>query len=199
MSKNRLEIITGGMFAGKSTKLIELIQKEVEQGNEVIAFKPLIDDRYSRDSIVSHDKKIAKTGDGIQIVLLPLKDFELNLEDNNKVSLIVFDEVQFFDTNTIAREIKKLQGDHSKHVHYNRRIVCGGLNMTAMGEPFGCMPFLLAMADQVTVLSAECSCGERTPATRTYRKIKMDEVNVIGGSELYEPKCLKCWVSLQSD
>ncbi len=49
-----IEVICGPMFSGKSEELIRRLRRAIIARKRVEVFKPVIDDRYSRDEIVSH-------------------------------------------------------------------------------------------------------------------------------------------------
>jgi len=76
-------------------------------------------------------------------------------------------------------------------------VIVTGLDTDFRGEPFGCMPFMIARADKVDKLSAICMvCGEA--ATRTQRLVNNqpahyhDPIVIVGASEMYEARCRKC-------
>ena len=76
------------------------------------------------------------------------------------------------------------------------RVIVAGLDLNFKGEPFGCMPILMASAEQVDKLQAICMvCGE--PASRTQRLVNgkparfNDPVIIVGASEMYEARCRK--------
>lgn len=103
--------------------------------------------------------------------------------------VVAIDEVQFFDWK-IAEVCDEL-------ANQGRRVMIAGLDQDFRGEPFGPMPLLLAMAEDVTKLTAICViCG--APATRTQRLIDGrparydDPVILVGGSESYEARCRHC-------
>ena len=64
--------------------------------------------------------------------------------------------------------------------------------MDSFGNPFGVMPNLLAMSDEVTKLKSICVLCKQD-ATRTFRKTSNKERTLVGGIEAYEPRCLMCW------
>ena len=113
----------------------------------------------------------------------------------NKISpedeVVAIDEIQFFDSE-IVPVIKKL-------VEHGKRVIASGLDLDFKGEPFGCMPELLCIADRVDKLTAVCmKCGS-DHATRTQRLIngfpadKSSPLIMIGGDETYEARCIKCY------
>ncbi|HDK7145646.1 TPA: thymidine kinase [Clostridium botulinum] len=177
-----IEVVAGPMYSGKTEELIRRIRRAEIAKQKVQVFKPEIDNRYSKQDVVSH------AGDKIQSV--PVKSSKEILEkllDNTDV--IGIDEAQFFDDFLV--EIV------SKIANNNRRVICAGLDMDFKGEPFGPMPKLMAIAEFVDKIQAVCMVCNN-PATRTQRLIngkpakKSDPVVLIGAQESYEARCRKC-------
>jgi thymidine kinase len=175
----KIEVITGCMFSGKSEELIRRLKRAKIAKLKVQVFKPSIDTRYSIVEVVSH------TGEKIEA--LPVTSskeiFDKVEVDTNVVGI---DEAQFFDSG-IVEVLKKLAKRGS-------RVIVAGLDMDFRGEPFGPMPYIMAIADDVLKLHAICTvCGE--DATMTQRLINgepasyNDPVIMIGANETYEARC----------
>ncbi|WP_167262043.1 thymidine kinase [Alkalibacillus almallahensis] len=174
-----LEVICGSMFSGKSEELIRRVRRATYGNLNVRVFKPAIDNRYEEESIVSHN--------GNSIIARPIDDVQDiydNIDDN--VDMVGIDEVQFFDDQVI--EVAQYLADQGV------RVIVAGLDQDFRGEPFGALPQLLSMAENVTKLNAICPyCG--SPASRTQRLIDGkpasydDPVILVGASESYEPRC----------
>lgn len=177
-----IEVICGPMFAGKSEELIRRIKRLEYAKKKVVVFKPLIDNRYSEDEVVSHNKRKTKCYN-----LSSSKDvYKYITEDTYAVA---FDEVQFMDEGII----NVCQELANKGI----RVICAGLDNDFKGEPFSIMPQLLCMAEYVTKLTAICNvCG--CNATRTQRIVNGipasydDPIIIVGASESYEPRCRHC-------
>lgn len=175
----KIEVVTGCMFSGKSEELIRRLKRAKIAKQTVQVFKPSIDDRFSSIEVVSH------TGDKIEAI--PVSESKEILGKVKKDTDVVgIDEAQFFDDNLIlvARELAKK----------GKRVIIAGLDMDFRGEPFGPMPKLLAIADEILKLHAICIvCGEE--ATMTQRLINGkparydDPVIMIGAAEKYEARC----------
>ncbi|KEI82740.1 thymidine kinase [Clostridium botulinum] len=177
-----IEIVAGPMYSGKTEELIRRIRRAEIAKQKVQVFKPEIDNRYSKQDVVSH------AGDKIQSV--PVKSSKEILEKlSDDTDVIGIDEAQFFDDSLV--EIV------SKIANNNRRVICAGLDMDFKGEPFGPMPKLMAIAEFVDKIQAVCMVCNN-PATRTQRLIngkpakKSDPVVLIGAQESYEARCRKC-------
>lgn len=177
-----IEVICGPMFAGKSEELIRRIKRIEYAKKKVIVFKPLIDNRYSENEVVSHNKRKTKCYN-----LSTSSDaYKYISEDTYAVA---FDEVQFMDEGIldVCQELA------DKGI----RVICAGLDNDFRGEPFSIMPQLLCMAEYVTKLTAICNvCGSN--ATRTQRIVNGmpasydDPIIIVGASEAYEPRCRHC-------
>lgn len=175
-----LRVHTGPMFSGKSSSLLTDVSKYSLSGKKVKLFKPLLDNRKD-DKIHTH------LGAEVQAINLNhIKDIYNHLDYSEDI--VGIDEMQFFQSNEDVREVI------NDLLHSNFGIVVAGLDMDCFGRPFGCMPLLMSMADEVFKYKAVCtSCGE--PANFEFRKENNDdnELVVIGGSDRYEPLCRECF------
>ncbi|MEW9125104.1 MAG: thymidine kinase [Thermotaleaceae bacterium] len=174
-----IEVIAGPMYSGKSEELIRRLKRAEIARQNVMVFKPLIDDRYCAENVVSHSGirlKAHRIGKASEILTYLEKDTQV----------IGIDEVQFFDEYVveIAREL----------ADKGLRVIVAGLDMDFRGEPFGPTPKLMAVAEFVDKLSAICMvCGD--PAHRTQRLINGypasydDPTILVGATESYEARC----------
>ena len=168
------------MFSGKSEELIRRLKRARIARQRVACFKPDIDLRYHRTAIASHS---AQTHEAVTVpnVNHLRQALYQQLPD---VEVIGIDEAQFFDAS-----ILQLAGEL---VHLGKRIVLAGLDTTFTGEPFGPIPALMAIADDVTKLSAVCIvCG--APAIHTQRLGASRELVVVGAAGMYEARCRTCF------
>ncbi len=194
----KLKGISGSMCAGKTRLLIEEARRDEYKKESVLAFKPAIDNRWEMpDFLVSREKdgnnlktypahSVSNPSEIIDIVLQ-------KINTHGWVDNVIIDEVQLFD-DSIIDVIKYL-------LDADIKVIFGGLATDFRGEPFGSMPTLLALADEIKKPSAVCvyeqngdCCGDN--ATRTQRLINgkpanyNDPVIMIGDIE-YEPRCVK--------
>ena len=172
-----LEVITGPMFAGKTQTLLSRVRLASARGLRTGLYKPLTDTRIAAAEVATHagDRMPAKwtPPDGSAIA--------------RNLDVIAVDEIQFFHSDVIGVLLKLVR--RGKHV------VTAGLDLTSTGDPFGPMPSLLAVADHVEKLTAPCSvCGG--VGTRSYRRSNTKDTVLIGGSDLYEPRCLPCFTGV---
>ncbi len=172
-----IEVICGPMFSGKSEELIRRLRLAQIAKQRVQIFKPAIDDRYEPKFITSHSEQ--------KFVCTPVKDVAgilSNIRDNTRV--VGIDEAQFFDT-TIVDVCERL-------ANRGVRVIVAGLDQDYLGQPFGAMPQLLAIADFVSKNQAVCViCGGL--ATKSQR-ITTDAVQiVVAAGETYEARCRNCF------
>lgn len=177
-----IEVITGPMYCGKSEELIRRLRRVKIAKQKVKVFKPIIDDRYSKNDVVSH------SGDSMEAISVDHPEEILKRVDD-KIDVVGIDEIQFFSKEII--EVCEILANQGK------RVIVAGLDRDFRGEPFGPMPELLSRAEYVDKLHAICVvCGN--PATRTQRLINgrpasySDPVIMVGASEVYEARCRKC-------
>ena len=180
-----LTVITGPMFSGKSSVLISKGVAHTIAGDDVVAFKPKNDDRYSVDSIATHygDKFPAIAIDTENVV----GECFAQLSKYQSIDVFLFDEAQFFNRNQLIATVR----DFMCWTH----VIVAGLAQDSSGMPFGAMPDLLSLADNIVCLKAVCSkCKKISSATRTYRKTNNTDQVAVGGIDMYEPRCFECWM-----
>ncbi len=174
--RGSIEVITGSMFSGKTEELIRRLRRAQFAGLKVEIFKPSLDKRYSETRVVSHDDN--------SIVSTPVDNAAAILLYAGDVNVVGIDEAQFFD-NAIVEVCNKLADN-------GIRVVVAGLDMDFMGNPFGPIPALLAIAEFVTKVHAICMrCGSL--AQYSFRKSDEDQQVVLGEKDKYEPLCRSCY------
>ena len=171
-----VEVICGSMFSGKTEELIRRLRRAQFAGQKIAIFKPKIDVRYSEDNIVSHDLK--------SIPSIPVNSpTEIFLMDSD-VRVVGIDEAQFFDDSLI----KVVQTLANRGV----RVIVAGLDMDYLGQPFGPMPAIMAIAEEVQKVHAICvKCGNL--ANHSHRLVKDRNLVVLGEKDVYEPLCRDCF------
>jgi len=172
-----IEVITGSMFSGKSEELIRRLRRAQIARQKVQIFKPLIDDRFGEDQIVSHsDMRIASQNVRNSDELLRRVD-----DDTDVVGI---DEGQFFDAD--------LPGVCNALANRGKRVIVAGLDQDYLGRPFEPMPQLLAIAEYITKTLAICVvCGD--PANHTQRLVASSDRVLVGATGMYEARCRHCF------
>jgi thymidine kinase len=193
-TRGHVEVICGPMFSGKTEELIKRVRRARIARQTVIVFKPRIDDRYDAADVVSHSSHRI---DSLPIASSVEIDPILKAEPR-KVAVVGIDEAQFFDDG-IVDVVQKLADKGT-------RVVVAGLEMDYLCRPFGPMPRLLCLAEEVTKQLSVCMvCG--APASRSQRvqtvpilggaalfaRQKNDTI-LVGGGDAYEARCRACYV-----
>jgi len=171
-----IEVIVGSMYSGKTEELIRRLRRALIARQRVEIFKPAIDDRYARDAIVSHSE--------LRIPSRSVKHAKEVLRHAHEAQVIGIDEGQFLGPD-LVKVCERL-------ARRGKRVIVAGLDQDYRGVPFEPMPQLLAIAEYITKTLAICVvCG--APANRTYRKVKRGGRVVVGGADLYEARCRRCY------
>ena len=185
-----LTVITGPMFSGKTSRLISLIDSNIIADMGTLIFKPSNDTRYDATNMIkTHSGRYSPAMAVDKNKPMDILSCLLNYETEQfNVNTVAIDEVQFFKPDVICQLVNHLLFIEKRHV------IVAGLSNDFEGKPFGAMPNLLSMADEIISLKAVCAkCKKINGATRTYRKSDSKEQTVVGGAETYEPRCFDCW------
>ncbi len=177
--RGRVEVICGSMFSGKTEELIRRVRRAQIARQQVQVFKPIIDTRYGVAQVTSHN------GQGFEAI--PCADSsEIVAHLAPETTVAAIDEAQFFDHGLVALT--------ERLAERGLRVILAGLDLDFRAEPFGAMPHLMCLAEEVTKLHAICMvCGEE--ATRTQRLVNGqparydDPIIMIGAQERYEARC----------
>ena len=174
--RGRVEVICGSMFSGKTEELIRRMRRAKLARQKVEIFKPSIDVRYSEEDVVSHQ--------GNAIPSTPVESAASILLMGSDADVLGIDEAQFFD-GQIVEVCNELAGR-------GIRVIVAGLDLDFKGRPFGPMPALCAIADEVTKVHAICvRCGAL--AYVSHRIVAGDRQVMLGETHEYEPLCRQCY------
>jgi thymidine kinase len=174
-----IEVIAGSMFSGKTEELIRRIRRAQYAQQKVEIFKPAIDTRYSKEDVVSHNE--------ISIQSTAVTSANTILMLTQDADVIGIDEAQFFDEGIIdvCNEL----------ANQGKRVIVAGLDMDFKGKPFGPMPGLFAIAEDITKVHAIClQCGDL--AQYSHRKVPNQERVLLGETDTYEPLCRTCYLKM---
>ena len=174
----KVTVFCGPMFASKSTHLLAALNRAQYAKKKVALYKPALDNRYSEESVVTHDK--------VSFSAFPVyKSWDISehyLE--HPVDVVGIDEAQFLDDYLL--NVIGILTAHGSDVY----VAC--LDRTSDNEPFGPVPALLTYADYVHKLKAVCVvCGE--DAAFSFRTASSEDTVMIGGADKYEARCFSCW------
>ncbi|MCP6717992.1 MAG: hypothetical protein KJI70_00390 [Patescibacteria group bacterium] len=189
MTKNgKIVVFTGPMFASKTNRIIEELEKAEIAGLKIRAFRPSTDTRSKGSCLNSHSKRKIEA-----VIINPYLSLELRTKiktdlENDGIKVAAFDEAQFF-SDEIIDFIDEL-------ACLGINIIVGGLDTDSNRKPFGPMPSILAKAEKVFKLKAVCEgCHEEEASFTSWREAKADkkQVIIIGGKKEYAPLCRSCW------
>ena len=171
-----IEVVCGSMFSGKTEELIRRLRRAQFANQKIAIFKPTVDNRYSDVEVVSHDfHKLTST---------PIKDPADMLKVGPEVKVVGVDEAQFFGDSLV--EVCQTLANRGV------RVIVAGLDMDYLGQPFGPMPRLMAVAEDVQKVHAICvKCGAL--ATFSHRLSKSQDLVLLGEKDVYEPLCRDCF------
>ena len=172
----RIEVVCGSMFSGKTEELIRRLRRAQFAKQRVEIFKPAIDVRYSEEDVVSHDQN--------HIPSTPIESSASILLLSSNIDVVGIDEAQFLDAGLpdVCNEL----------ANRGVRVIIAGLDMDFRGLPFGPMPALCAIADDVTKVHAICvRCGAL--AYVSHRIVAGDRRILLGETQEYEPLCRECY------
>ncbi|MCH5177121.1 MAG: thymidine kinase [Prevotellaceae bacterium] len=176
MRRGRVEVICGSMFSGKTEELIRRMRRAQFARQHVQIFKPSIDVRYSEEEVVSHE--------GNSIMSTPVDSSQSILLLTGDSDVVGIDEAQFFDAGIVSVCNELAQR--------GIRVIVAGLDLDFKGVPFGPMPQLLAIADDVTKVHAICvRCGSL--AYVSHRIVEGERQVMLGETKEYEPLCRECY------
>ncbi|WP_258102715.1 thymidine kinase [Marinoscillum sp. MHG1-6] len=171
-----IEVICGSMFSGKTEELIRRLNRAIIAQQHVEIFKPIIDKRYSKKKVVSHNEN--------EVSSTPVafaNDILLRATDCDVVGI---DEAQFFD-HDIVEVVNRLAFE-------GKRVIIAGLDMDFRGRPFKPMDELMSIAEYITKVHAICmECGKL--ASYSYRRTKSNKTVVLGEKDIYEALCRNCF------
>ena len=174
--QGRIEVVCGSMFSGKTEELIRRLRRAKFAKQRVEIFKPAIDVRYSEEDVVSHDQN--------HILSTPIDSSASILLLSSDIDVVGIDEAQFLDMGLVdvCNEL----------ANRGVRVIIAGLDMDFRGVPFGPMPALCAIADDVTKVHAICvKCGSL--AYVSHRTVADERRVLLGETQEYEPLCRECY------
>ena len=179
--RGKLETIVGAMFAGKTSELLKRILWAKHQNKKIIVIKPIIDNRYHQEKIITHND--------LSHECFAMKDWD-HVKNNFKfqqdlVDVVFLDEIQFMNTNETLENVEII-------LNNGIDVVSSGLDQDSRGRPWETSSMLLGLSDKIIKIYGFCNvCGME--ATKTYRKTEGGDRTQVGAADIYEPRCLKHW------
>ena len=177
-----IEVITGGMFSGKSEELIRRIRRAEIARQRAQIFKPAIDNRFDVRRIMSRDNR------GLDAIAVN-NSAELRSNLVFGVKVVGIDEVQFFEEPIVDLCMELADA--------GIRVIAAGLDQDYMRRPFGPMPQLLAVAEYVSKMHAVCvRCGGLAHYTQ---RVAGGNSQIEIGDNTYEARCRMCYEPYVAD
>lgn len=186
LGEGRIEVVCGPMFSGKTEELLRRVRRAQIAHQPTVIFKPATDTRYQKDHVTSHDQNALPSvtvGSSRAIV-------EYLAAQPRPVTVVAIDEAQFFDAG--LPQVCVLLANNGI------RVIAAGLDLDFKGIPFGCMPELLALAEEVTKLHAVCMETGR-PAHFSHRIAGGDRTIEVGEKDLYIPLTRQAFVEARKN
>jgi len=179
--RGKLETIVGAMFAGKTSELLKRILWAKHQSKKIIVIKPIIDNRYDQEKIITHNDLSHDC-----FSMQNWKHVNDNFKFNKDIVDVVFlDEIQFMNTDQTLENVERM-------LNKGIDVVCSGLDQDSRGRPWETSSMLLGLSDKIIKIYGFCNvCGME--ATKTYRKTEGGGRTQVGAADIYEPRCLKHW------
>ena len=178
--RGQIEVIAGPMYAGKTSKLLQKILWLQHQEKNMLVLKPAIDNRYSEDTITTHNQ--------LSFPCYSMSNWDDVVENYvfEQYDTVCLDEVQFMDTENTMFNV-----EHCLRKGIN--VFAAGLDQDSRGVPFETTARLLGLADKVTKIRAYCNeCGK--PATKTQRLVDAGDRVAVGSTGMYVPRCTEHWI-----
>ena len=144
--------------------------------------KPIVEEELKLFAVPC---SLARQNDSHSIASTPIDSSASILLFTSEIDVVGIDEAQFFDSGLI---------DVCNQLANNGvRVIVAGLDMDFRGLPFGPMPGLCAIADEVSKVHAICvKCGQL--ASFSHRTVKNDKQVLLGETAEYEPLCRECYL-----
>lgn len=180
----KLKTITGPMYAGKTSAILQEILWIKHCNNNVLVIKPDTDIRYSNDHIETHNR--------LSFPCFSMTDWNHVLDNYTLKSYnyhtVFVDEVQFMDTAETVSNVNLM-------LAAGVNVVAAGLDQDSRGNPFETTAMMLALSDEVNKITAICTvCGKNATKTQRNKDVNSDRV-AVGSVGMYEPRCLEHWIS----
>ena len=179
--RGKLETIVGAMFAGKTSELLKRILWAKHQSKKIIVIKPIIDNRYDQEKIITHND--------LSHDCFSMKNWK-HVNDNFKfnrdiVDVLFLDEIQYMSTDETLENVETI-------LNNGIDVVCSGLDQDSRGRPWETSSMLLGLSDKIIKIYGFCNvCGME--ATKTFRKTEGGGRTQVGAADIYEPRCLIHW------
>lgn len=179
MQSGMLSLVMGPMYAGKTTYLIDLYEKNIKFGKKVIVLTHSSEIRYSIENLSTHNKKSITC-----LKHASIKEFlQKNTDEISNANVIMVDESQFFED---LMEVLYMVNTLCKEVYVF------GLDGDFKRNKFGNILDLIPHCDDVKKLKAKCNRCEND-AIFSHRITNNSKQVLVGSSDDYQALCRLCY------
>lgn len=176
----QLQVITGCMFAGKTTELLNRLNLLKEQ---YLLVKPIMDNRIEGDQISTHN--------GIAKRAIRVNNLSEIFKNLTNIKVVGIDEAQFFNK-SIIQDLKYLKSQ-------NIKVIIAGLDKDYLNKPFGFMKDIISLSDSVTRLKAICNyCSQEASYSHRKNTVSQNQF-LIGNKNFYEALCESCFQKINCE
>lgn len=173
-----IKLIIGPMFSGKTTTLIDIIEKYKQISKKIIVINHASDTRYASSYLCTHDG--LKVPCAMRLDLMGLVD----TQEYKNADVVVIDESQFYPD---CREFCLIAAERD-----GKDVVAAALNSDYMRNSFSSVSAMIPIANDIQYNKALCMiCKDGTPGIFSKRLVDVQEQNYIGGVESYISVCRK--------
>lgn len=175
-----IEVISGGMFSGKSEELLRRLRRALIARQRVQVFRIATDTRGGEGDVLRTRDNRSLSAETVASSAEMREKLMLGVE------VVGIDEAQFFDEGLVdlVTELADL----------GVRVIVAGLDLDFRRRPFGPIPELMAIAEYVDKMHAVCvRCG--AAAQYSLRIAGGDQQVLVGDVETYEARCRRCFNS----
>ena len=178
-----LELFLGPMFAGKSSEVLRILQRNKVIGRKTMVITHALDTRYTEEPRIVTHNQVSHPAAAVHALQSLLPSPELHAAE-----CVIIEEAQFFpDLKDFVLNVVEAYGKH---------VICVGLDGDSERKPFGQLLDLVPYCDRVTKFNALCKrCGDGTEAIFTYRVPEAPKTQInVGGADQYEPLCRRHFI-----
>lgn len=190
----QINVFTGPMASGKTSKLLEIMHKYSNISKERVLLIGYIKDDRNKEGISTHmyGDSSCSLPLGIYVDLIRVENLTSVSKDViSKYNMIGVDEAQFFKD---LKDFVFMNIENS-----NLKLYISGLSYDSDNKQFGQIPDLLPISTSFIKIPSICSLcpfKEMVHAGFTHSNKIKENVVCIGGLDIYQPLCLKHYMEL---
>jgi thymidine kinase len=194
-----LEIILGGMYAGKTSRLVEIYKQCKFCSIPVVVINHSIDTRYDDEE----DESLLSTHDKVKIPCIKTEKLfdiwsdNISLEEDIKIIPRIKDKVNVATSEVILINEGQFFQDLEEFVKillkYDKKVYVCGLDGDFERKKFGQILDIIPLCDKVTKLTSLCSICKNGNTGIFSKRITTEKEQTVVGSDNYIPVCRSCY------